>query len=135
MQAPLGEPKRRPAKVSGRQAELFEGLEPVAARTWIDRLFASPTYAAQKRLAGRVAPRDEDVARLLQVLDQRGGRLSETALAQALRQPAIRMSGLVSAAARVLNVDQSRILHLDRVSHTVTLERALLERQFELGKI
>ncbi len=132
---PPVKPKRRPAKSSDRQPKLFEELEPVASRSWVDRLLASPTYGAQKRLAGRAAPRDEDIARLLQALDERGGRLSETALAQALRQPVIRMSGLVSATARVLNVDQSRILHLDRVSQTVTLERALLERQFELGKI
>jgi hypothetical protein len=72
---------------------------------------------------------------LLQALDKRGGRLSQTALAQALRQPVVRMGGLVSAAARVLNVDQSRVLHLDRVSQTITLEKSLLERQFELGKV
>jgi hypothetical protein len=127
--------KPRPPKARGSQSELVERIERAPARTWIDRLLASQTYAAQKRLAGRVAPRDEDIARLLQVLDERGGRLSETALAQALCQPVLRMSGFISAAARVLNVDQSCIVHLDRVSQTVTLERALLERQFELGKI
>jgi hypothetical protein len=83
---------------------------------------------------GRAAPRDDDIARLLKTLEERDGRLSQTALAQALRQPALRIGGLVSATARVLNVDQSRILHLDRATETVTLERALLERQFELGK-
>jgi hypothetical protein len=108
--------------------------EAPSSHTWIDRLLASPTYAAQRRLAGRIAPNDQVIAQLLHVLDERGGRLSHTALAQAMRQPVIRMSGLVSAAARVLNVDQARVLNFDRATETVTLDCALLELQFELGK-
>lgn len=90
------------------------------------------------RIEGRFAVRAPAplgyIARLLEVLEGRGGRLSQTAVAQAMRQPVVRIGGLVSAAARVLNVDQSQIVYLDRASGTVTLERALLERQFELGK-
>jgi hypothetical protein len=133
VQTPLVKPKHRTAKRN--QAELFQQPLQTTSPSWIDLLIASPTYRAQKQLAGRVALRDEDIVRLLQALDERGGRLTQTALAQALRQPVVRMGGLVSAAARVLNVDQSRILHLDRTSQTITLVKALLERQFELGKV
>jgi hypothetical protein len=132
---PLLKHKGRAAKRTDNHAELFQQPEQTTSPSWIDRLIASPTYRAQKQLAGRVALRDEDIVHLLQALDKRGGRLSQTALAQALRQPVVRMGGLVSAAARVLNVDQSRVLHLDRVSQTITLEKSLLERQFELGKV
>jgi hypothetical protein len=134
-QIPMLKTKRRPAKRSNGHPELFEQPPQIVARSWIERLIASSTYRAQKQLAGRVAPRDEEIMRLLKALDERGGRLSQTALAQALRQPVVRISGLVSAAARVLNVDQSRILHFDRASQTVTLDKSLLERQFELGKV
>jgi hypothetical protein len=128
-------PERRAASERDGQAELFPSEEQTSPPDWIHRLVASPTYRAQRQLAGRIAPRDEDIVLLLKALDQRGGRLSQTALAQALRQPVVRMSGLVSAAARVLNIDQSQILTLDRISQTITLEKALLERQFELGAV
>ena len=132
---PTTTPKRRLSKPKEPQPDLFSDDGREASRAWIDRLLATPTYGAQKRLAGRIAPTDQVITHLLQALDERGGRLSLTALAQALRQPVIRMSGLVSAAARVLNVDQTRILNLDRPTETVTLDRTLLELQFELGKV
>lgn len=132
--AGVAEPKRRPARRTEAQPLLFDEPAPATRRGWIDALLASPTYAAQRQLAGRTAPRDDDIARLLRALDERGGRLSQTALAQALRQPVVRMDGIVSATARVLNVDQARVLQFDRASRSVTLDRALLERQFELRK-
>jgi hypothetical protein len=132
---PAATPNRRPSKPKEPQPDLFSEDRQEVSRAWIDRLLATPTYGAQKRLAGRIAPTDQLIAHLLQALDERGGRLSITALAQALRQPVIRMSGLVSAATRVLNVDQTRILSLDRATETVTLDRTLLELQFELGKV
>lgn len=130
--ATVAEPKRRPARRTEAQPQLFDEPAPATRRGWIDALLASPTYTAQRQLAGRTAPRDDDIASLLRALDERGGRLSQTALAQALRQPVVRMGGLVSATARVLNVDQARVLQFDRASQSVTLDRALLERQFEI---
>jgi hypothetical protein len=139
--SPSPPPQPRKSRAADREPDLFtrsDVLVHTDAETdgaWIDRLLATPTYAAQKRLAGRIAPPDETVAELLRALDERRGRLTETALAKVMHQPIIRIGGLISATARVLNVDQAPVLQLDRRSATVTLDRALLERQFELRKV
>ena len=136
IEAPLVQRSSRRQAMSGdeSQIQLFEEPGFRAPEGWIDQLLATSTFNAQRRLAGRAAPRDDDIRGLLRILDERGGRLSQTALAQALGLPLVRISGLVSAAARVLNVDQARILHFDRSSQTVTLDRGMLDLQFELGK-
>jgi hypothetical protein len=100
--------------------------------TWIDALLSSETYRAQRTLAARVAPRDEDMRALLAALEERGGKLNRTALAQRLSMPLLRVGGFVHAARRVLNVDQAAVLMLDDASGTVTLDRRLLELQFEV---
>jgi hypothetical protein len=46
--------------------------------------------------------------------------------------PLLRVGGFVHAARRVLNVDQAAVLMLDDASGTVTLDRRLLELQFEV---
>ncbi|HJW55337.1 MAG TPA: BREX-2 system phosphatase PglZ [Burkholderiaceae bacterium] len=118
------------------QPDLFGGDAPVAAPTpgmhWIDALQASPAYIAQKALAARVAPADADVRALLDALASRGGKLSKAALAQRLGMPAMRISGFVNAAKRVLNVDQAAVLVLDETAGTVELNRELLSRQFRV---
>jgi len=97
---------------------------------WIEALLASPVYDAQHRLAGRSAPPADQLRALLSALMLRGGRLSRTALAQALSTPLFRIGGLVNAARRVLNVDQAQILAID--GDDVVLETALLRAQFAL---
>jgi PglZ domain len=128
---------QHPAKTKGhgeRQQFLFHEEVTATTADWIKELFSTPIYAAQKQLAGRGVPSDDEMRRLLDALDASGGRLSQTALAQSLRQPVLRMSGLVSAAARVLNVDQSPVLRLERSTNAVTLDRALLRAQFALRR-
>jgi hypothetical protein len=98
---------------------------------WLDALFASDTYAAQRRLAGRVAPADEMVRRLLTSLALRGGRITRAGLSQAVEIPIFRLSGLVSAAGRVLNVDQAQVLKDD--GEDIVFDEALLKTQFMLG--
>ncbi len=95
-------------------------------------LQATPVYAAQKALAARVAPADADLRCLLEALAARGGKLSKAALAQRLGMPAMRISGFVNAAKRVLNVDQAAVLVLDETAGTVELNRELLARQFRV---
>lgn len=116
------------------QPELFPEVAAARRRDWIADLLASATYAAQKRLAGRGAPKDEDVRRLLAALETRGGRLSQTALAQALGVPAFRVVTVVNAARRVLNVDQTPVLLLEPGQGTVTLDGELMRVQFELPR-
>jgi len=127
-------PKPKPVQVS--QTDLFGGAAAVVAPSpgvhWIDALQASPAYLAQKALAARVAPADADVRSLLDALAARGGKLSKAALAQRLGMPAMRISGFVNAAKRVLNVDQAAVLVLDETAGTVELNRDLLSRQFRV---
>ena len=130
---------RNPAKpkpVPLPQPDLFCGAAAVVAPApgvhWIDALQASPAYLAQKALAARVAPADADVRSLLDALAARGGKLSKAALAQRLGMPAMRISGFVNAAKRVLNIDQTAVLVLDETAGTVALNRDLLSRQFRV---
>ena len=115
------------------QPDLFSALQP-AAEDWTSALFASSTYKTQKTLAGRVAPEDNDIRRLLEALAERGGKLSKAAVAQRLDLAPLRVSGFLSAVRRVLNVDQAAVLALDEASGTVELNRSLLEIQFQLER-
>jgi hypothetical protein len=129
-------PKAKPLPAPAPQTDLFGEMPPVAAPApethWIDAFQASPAYTAQKALAARVAPADAEVRALLEALAARGGKLSKAALAQRLGMPAMRISGFVNAAKRVLNVDQAAVLVLDETAGTVELNRELLARQFRL---
>jgi hypothetical protein len=107
-----------------------EVVAPEPAVDWIVALQATPVYAAQKALAARVAPSYADLRSLLEALAARGGKLSKAALAQRLGMPAMRISGFVNAAKRVLNVDQAAVL--DETAATVELNRELLARQFRV---
>ena len=64
----------------------------------------------------------------------RGGRLSRTALAQALGVPAFRTAGIVNATRRLINVDQAQVLSIDCAGDEVFLDVRLLRLQFELGE-
>ncbi len=126
----------KPGAAAVPQPDLFGGTLPVVAPgrevDWIAALQATPAYAAQKALAARVAPADAEVRSLLEALVARGGKLSKAALAQRLGMPAMRISGFVNAAKRVLNVDQAAVLVLDETAATVELNRELLARQFRV---
>jgi hypothetical protein len=87
-------------------------------------------YASQRQLAARVAPTDEQMRKLLTALIERGGKLSRAALAQRLALPEIRLGGMLSAARRVLNVDQSTVLTIDETTGTIELNEHLLRQQF-----
>jgi hypothetical protein len=103
----------------------------VGIASWTAAVFASDAYKAQHRLAGRGAPPDDQVQALLCALVARGGRLSQTSLAQALSAPKLRVGGLVNAARRVLNLDQAQVLAID--GDDVVLDERLLRVQFGLG--
>jgi hypothetical protein len=124
-----------------RQPELFSSRAPSAEHPapsggtffpgWIPRLLATEAYTAQRRLAGRGAPGDDQVRTLLCALSARGGRLSQAGLAQALSAPLLRVGGLVNATRRVLNLDQAQILAIN--GEEITLDERLLRVQFGLG--
>lgn len=129
---------RRPAPPTA-QNQLFDTPEmqisiasPTQIVDWIDAFLQSQVYASQRSLAARVAPPDEQMRKLLTVLAERGGKLSRAALAQRLAVPEIRLSGLLSAMRRILNVDQSTVLLVDEAAGTVELNRTLLLQQFRI---
>lgn len=124
------------------QAQLFEPvagpvaapqlLQPAQRHDWVGALLVSPMYLSQRQLAARVALHDNKMRVLLQSLAERGGKLSRSALAQRLAEPEMRLNGMLSAARRVLNVDQAAVLTVDEAAGTIELNRALLIRQFGL---
>ncbi len=125
----------RRRKTTPGQDDLFAIQTPAATPSeppWLDALLASPVYAAQKRLAARMAPTDDDLRRLLLALDSRGGKLGKSALAQRLGLPMIRIEGFLSLARRVLNVDRAAVIAVDSTTGTVELNLPLLRLQFQL---
>jgi hypothetical protein len=103
------------------------------ADAWIARLLESPVFAAQTRLAGRLALPDDRVRAVLAALEERGGKLTRVALAHRLGQPPVRVGGILAALRRLLNVEGYPVLTVDEASDTVELNRELLFVQFGLG--
>ncbi|MCT2580892.1 BREX-2 system phosphatase PglZ [Mesorhizobium sp. P16.1] len=131
---------RRPA--DPKQADLFmveqhsdadqrPVRQEVSGPAWLDSLLASSTYSAQRRLSGRGAPSEELLRRLLVALNKRGGRMTRAGLSQAVGMPTFRLGGLVSAARRVLNLDQAQVLKDE--GDDIVLDETLLKDQFGLG--
>ncbi|WP_028998073.1 BREX-2 system phosphatase PglZ [Azohydromonas australica] len=142
---PLSSPAPAPAPASRRarqvheaQQALFDAPIPAPAQSqpavappdWIGALLGCVTYASQRQLAARVAPTDEAMRHALSALQERGGKLSRTALAQRLGLPEFRIGGWLSGARRVLNVDQVAVLSVDEASGTVEINLGLLGQQF-----
>jgi len=132
--------RKKPVSIDA-QAALFAALDlplPVAeeapADDWIASLLASPIYASQRQLAARVALPDDKMRLLLEALSERGGKLSRNALANRLSIAEMRLSGLLSAVRRLLNVDQMPVLGVDEAAGTVELNIALLQQQFNLRR-
>lgn len=143
--AAVTEPVRAvPVRPTGRkttthagQPQLFDEaelpLQPASTPSdWIDTLQSGATYASQRQLAARVALPDEKMRALLTALSERGGKLSRTALAQRLSLPEIRLSGMLSAVRRMLNVDQAPVVVIDEAAGIVELNIALLKQQFRV---
>ena len=129
--APVRPPIRR-----GESGDLFARAEPGPPRpveTWIDRLFETDLFAAQRRQAARTALPAERIRAILAALDERGGKLTGVALAERLGVPAFRLGGIVSALRRILNVEGYDVLSVDDASETVELNRELLDTQFGVG--
>jgi hypothetical protein len=99
---------------------------------WIAALLASPIIEDQKKLAGRVVPPNEAIANVLAALDQRGGKMTSTALSKALNVPPLRLRGILVVVQRILNIDGFAVLTRDDASDTAELNRELLIRQFDL---
>jgi hypothetical protein len=147
---PAGAPEvaaKAPARTKPRKPQqtglLFDiEEESVEPRTPVDKLqvvaglvaklFRSPIFQQQKTLAGRSVPSDEILRSVLSALDSRGGRMTPAAIARAVNFPPMRLRGLLAVMQRVLNIDGFAVLTRDEASDTVSLNRELLKRQFDL---
>jgi hypothetical protein len=107
-------------------------VAPASEAKWITKLFASPLFEQQKKLAGRSVPTEDLLRAILRTLDQRGGKMTSAAMSRAMSFPAVRLRGLVAVTQRLLNIDGFTVLARDEASDTVELNRELLKRQFEL---
>jgi len=112
------------------------GKQPTApaamAPPWVDALLASPVYRAQRDLAGRTAPSDEQMRTLLIALAARGNRLPLATVAATLGVPEVRVRGIATAVRRVLNIEGYAVVQEDPASGTLSLELPLLRAQFAL---
>jgi hypothetical protein len=97
---------------------------------WIDAVLNSPVYAAQRSLAGRMAPRDDQMRTVLEMMDRFQDRAPRTAVAAELGLPDVRVRGLVANVRRVLNVEGFAVLEEEESTGTLLLHRALLGVQF-----
>ena len=138
--APKTTTRRAPVLPAGQEG-LFSATDlPVPATVanasttdWIALLLISTVYASQRQLAARVALPDDQMRKLLAAMDERGGKLSRAALAQRLGVAEMRIGGLLSAARRMLNVDQAAVMTVDEASGTVEINRSLLQQQFRIS--
>ena len=99
---------------------------------WTSRLLASPILLARNKQFARLALPKERIVDVLSALDASGGKLMLAALAQKLGLPLVRVRGILGALRTLLNVDAYSVLTIDESDLSVSLDRGLLERQFEL---
>jgi len=137
--APPPRPVRKKFASADTQPGLFEPVDLLApvriaavSNDWIGNLLSSPIYGSQRQLAARVPMPDETMRALLEALAERGGKLSRNALANRLSLAEMRMAGFLSAARRLLNVDQTPVLTVDEAASSVELNIVLLQQQFNL---
>ncbi len=119
------------AKAKADSAKSAANSQPIAI--WITRLLDSSVFHGQKKLAGRKPPSDELIRTLLSALDQQGGKLTSAALARSMNVPLFRLSTILAAIQRVLNVEGYSILLKDDASDTVEIKRELLCIQFGIA--
>ncbi|HEV2377798.1 MAG TPA: BREX-2 system phosphatase PglZ [Streptosporangiaceae bacterium] len=117
------EPAQQPISAAPSNAP---AMSPAAAA-----VVASPTYAAQKKVAGRVSVTDGQVRDLLgALLAAQGQRLAAARAATALAVPTATVRGAILHTQRLLNVEGNPVLRVDADGSTVVLDEALLREQF-----
>ena len=109
--------------------------EPALPQTppWVPALLDNELYKAQRKLIGRAALSDTQVESFLTALTNRGGVMTTAALGRALELAPFRLTGLVALLGRVLNIDGFRVVGRSESADEITLDDALLRRQFGLA--
>jgi hypothetical protein len=114
------------------QAANRETAPKIVPAEWISELQQSELYKAQRRIAGRSCPPDEEIAELLAALEVRGWKTTEDALVGILRKQSFRIQGFVATVQRLLNLDGYGVITRDDRSGTVELNHKLLFTQFAI---
>jgi hypothetical protein len=129
---PVSRPRGKP-KSGGGEAGLFAP----ASAAWIDSLFASETYADQRKIAGRALLPDDVARRMIEVFLESGAagadsvKVTEQALAARLASSVTDTRKRVTMLRNLLNVDGYEVLgQPDRDS--LVLDIGLLKTQFAL---
>lgn len=106
--------------------------EPVAvpAPGWVGQVLSSAAFQEQLQRNARLGLDAERARRFLEALAERGGTLPFDALARRLDLPAVRLTGLVAAMRRVLNLDGYSTLTMDEASNTVVVNAELVRSLF-----
>lgn len=114
------------------QPDLFSAPPtPVVAGGTGTELVTSATYAAQKKLVGRVSVTDESVAALVTGLSAAPDRrLSATRVAALLGVQANRVPMVMSQVAKLLNVEGYPVVSSDPATQSVTLDLGLVAEQY-----
>ena len=109
--------------------------EPALPQTppWVPALLDNELYKAQRKLIGRAALSDTQVESFLTALTNRGGVMTTAALGRALELAPFRLTGLVALLGRVLNIDGFRVVGRSESAEEITLDVALLKRQFGIA--
>lgn len=117
------------AKEGSSQPDLFSEVPSL----WVDRLLQSPRFKDQRDRSERAQLQDVQVRKLLEALSGSGGQSTLDALERRVGVPAFRLKSVLVALRKLLNVDGYSVLTIDEVSRTASLNRELLDKQFELG--
>ncbi len=99
---------------------------------WITGILKSPVLVNQTKLCGRAVLSDTMIREFLRTIESHGGTVLQTALAQSLGQPLLRIRGIISIMQRILNVDGYSVLSFDSGAYTVNINLKLLRTQFKV---
>ncbi len=119
-----------PSVAPGEQLAL--GSQATSQTAWIEELLANELFRSQRAAAGRTPVPDERITAILCALGAHDGPVLREALARACGIPPMRLTGTLAALRQILNVDGYPVLGVDDAGGDVTLNRTLLEQQFEL---
>ncbi|MEU4394369.1 BREX-2 system phosphatase PglZ [Kribbella sp. NPDC023855] len=116
---------------------LFDEVDPPEAPTPTQNLgdvvVRSEVYRAQRRVAGRLIVKDEQVAALVDALAVAAAtRLPMTIAARALSVNETRLRGALAQVQQLLNVEGYAVIGTDPHTSTVVLDERLLREQFEV---
>jgi hypothetical protein len=98
----------------------------------VTALLGSDVYAYRRDRSARAVLPDERVAAMLGVLLAGGGRATRDTIAARAGIPAHRITGVVTALRRLLQVEGYPVIEVDPDGQTVKLDEALLREQFGL---